>query len=152
MAVDSTIEQCMMLIASGRAHIMPRFMVLCKQDRGLTRPCHGCGVTVYPRRTPGGRWYLAAYCTRSCVQLHRRPPIQPQPCEVCGTMFKRDPGTRQVRRFCSRKCTFLGMRNIEGWTRKRHGYLVFWTGKAEVLVHRIVMEGMLGRELTATET
>ena len=44
------------------------------------------------------------------------------------------------------------MRNPRGWIRKRHGYPVFWTGKAEVLVHRIVMEGKLGRPLRDTET
>lgn len=40
----------------------------------------------------------------------------------------------------------------DGWVRNRRGYPVFWTGKAEVLVHRIEMEKKLGRPLTNTET
>jgi hypothetical protein len=38
------------------------------------------------------------------------------------------------------------------FTRKRHGYLAIWTGKAEVLWHRVVMEHHLGRLLVDTET
>lgn len=116
--------------------------------------CPGCGAVVLPRQTPKGHYYIAAWCSKRCARRARIVPIPEQRCEQCGRAFRRPPGigVTRPRRFCSRLCAGNFNRNPQGWIRKRHGYPVFWTGKAEVLVHRIVMEHTLGRPLRDTET
>ena len=77
------------------------------------------------------------------------PPPQAT-CYTCGQSFDARTG-ENFRKYCSKVCQHAGRRKST-WTRKKSGYLSFWTGKAEVMVHRIVMAEKLGRDLTDTET
>jgi len=145
-------ETATIAAALGRARIMPTSRMLSRSAAATTTgKCPYCGVEIRPRQTPKGAWYITTFCSRSCGAKARWPEIPDQACEHCGRIFKRPP-SGLPRRFCSRPCSDQGARNPQGWIRKRHGYPVFWTGKTEVLMHRIVMERTLGRELRCTET
>lgn len=131
---------------------MGKMMMLTKaQATVVRRECLRCGREVLPKQTKSGHWYITQFCTRSCALRYRGQYIHPRPCASCGIDFVPRTGEKR-RKYCGRRCTYLGRRDMAGWTRKRHGYVVFWTGKAEVLVHRLVMEQHLGRPLTDTET
>lgn len=130
-------------------------MLSARQAATARNVCPGCGAEILPRVTPKGAHWIAAWCSKTCARRARMRPMPEQPCRHCGAMFRLDPrGTRKRPRiYCSQRCAGNDKRNPEGWIRKRRGgYPVFWTGKAEVLVHRIVMEGKLGRPLRDTET
>jgi len=58
---------------------------------------------------------------------------------------------RRPRKYCSKFCSERASSYPHGVV-KKNGYVYLNTGKAEVPVHRIVMEEHLGRPLTATET
>jgi endogenous inhibitor of DNA gyrase (YacG/DUF329 family) len=117
-----------------------------------TAICPTCGTEIKPVTSPSnGHSYLKAYCTKRCARIARIQPIPEQACEACGAIFKRRAGQAE-RKYCTKKCSDDAKRNPQGWIRKSGGYPVFWTGKAEVLVHRIVMAEKLGRDLTDTET
>lgn len=124
-----------------------------KQDRLAkgafrdARSCRHCGTVFYRKRTD----FFATFCSRKCGRRFRMVPAPTRPCAQCGTVFAPRSGEK-TRRYCTKSCQHLARRSELGWVRKRGGYLAFHTGKAEVLVHRIVMEQHLGRPLTATET
>src|SRR5439155_14400085 len=113
--------------------------------------CLGCDRLIQPKQTPKGHWFITLSCSKRCSRRARNDIIPPQACLYCGTEFVRPAGERP-RKYCTKRCSEEASRSPLGYTRRRHGYLVFHTGKAEILVHRILMEGRLGRPLTDTET
>src|SRR5438445_12302990 len=117
--------------------------------------CLGCDRLIQQKQTPKGDWYITVFCSKRCARRYRLVPRPTRPCRFCGTMFT-PKGTEETvnrpRKYCSKRCADQASASPLGWVRKRHGYLVFHTGKAEVLVHRIAMERRLGRPLTDTET
>lgn len=121
-----------------------------KQARVTSGRCPQCDVVVLPKQTPKGHFYITTYCSRKCARASWNEPIASRICGECGAEFTRKPSDRD-RPYCSTRCGGNARRNSKGHGRIRNGYPVFWTGKAEVLVHRIVMEGILGRQLTSTE-
>lgn len=115
-----------------------------------TATCEICGRVFGAKRTPKGYYFITRFCSRKCGGIHRRVSQPFQPCAKCGKPFQRRSG--EHRKYCSKPCSEWAQRYDRGWVRLRRGYPVFWTGKAEVLVHRIVMEERLGRPLRETET
>ena len=115
--------------------------------------CAICGVQFGPKKkTPGGQTYVTRYCSRKCGRASWGSKRKTLTCPICSTAFVERRGKTRPQKYCSKRCSEVGMRNPLGYIRKRSGYPVFWTGKAEVLVHRIVMEQRLGRPLRDTET
>ena len=126
-------------------------MLSAGQAKTAQQTCPRCQTVISAKQTPKGYWYITTYCSRSCAKRFSAPVIPEQQCVRCGALFRRDPGGRP-RKYCTKRCSEIARLYEGGWTRIRRGYPVFWTGKAEVLVHRIVMEEKLGRPLRDTET
>ena len=113
--------------------------------------CPKCGKPVRARQIPSGDWYIATFCSRACGASGRWPERPGNTCEQCERVFVTKPGHPLTRRYCSRACLYRAQAQTKG-LRNRRGYWTFWTGMAEVPVHRIVMERRLGRPLRDTET
>lgn len=136
-----------MLLAMGTRGSRDR---LAKGAVRESRTCPNCGTVFHRKRTD----FFATYCSRQCGRRYRITPPIKRTCPQCGVVFTPRPGEltrKKPRTFCSRQCWERSVAITRG-TRNRHGYLTFWTGKAEVLLHRIVMEEHLGRPLRDTET
>ena len=117
--------------------------------------CLGCDRLIQPKQTPKGFWYITEYCSKPCAGRQRQKPRRVATCAFCGKRFsptRTEESRGRRRKYCSKRCSDRAMTDPLGTIRKQNGYLVFNTGKAEVPVHRIVMEGVLGRPLTTTET
>jgi hypothetical protein len=74
-------------------------------------------------------------------------------CERCATEFETRPSEAKGRRACSRAC-YLRLAFLDGQGHVNEGgYRVAFTGRdgKPVLEHRIVMEGVVGRELLPHE-
>jgi len=121
-----------------------------KRDVATARGvCPHCGKDFGPTNS-GKQWYLPHFCSRKCARRSRMTAIPPVACVQCGRPFTPRSGEKR-RRFCTKQCQHT-WRNPVVKVRRRGGYPIIWTGKAEVLVHRIVMEEKLGRPLRDTET
>ena len=117
--------------------------------------CPQCQKTVRPKRTPGGLYFITTFCNRRCSRRFRMHPRPVRVCAHCRADFTPPPSVEtkhRIRKYCSKRCSELATQFPNGWIRRRRGYPVFWTGKAEILVHRLIMEEHLGRPLRETET
>jgi hypothetical protein len=139
-------------------------------ERYKARQCPICG-TMFTPQTP--QQTKKIYCSRNCYnQAHTHGRVRPprpylkktdpptRSCEWCKQSFTpllrfyggKNHGWYYEQKFCSTSCRGQSQR-MDGFIDK-HGYRVFHfiKGGPEVAEHRIVMEQMLGRELTRWET
>lgn len=127
-------------------------MLTKKEAATASSTCPSCGITFGAKSTPAGYWYISTYCSKKCGRASWGNKRKTLTCPICSTPFVERRGKTKPQKYCTKRCSEIGMRNPQGWIRRRHGYTVFWTGKAEVQWHRIVMERRLGRPLRDTET
>lgn len=118
-----------------------------KQRR--TQPCVVCGKMF--EKVPKTK----KTCSKECGDKLKRVD-RTVVCKTCGKEFERPHGKQQI--YCSRSCSQTG-RMCTGQIRKSDGhvsnhsagYLIQKVGTRWVMQHRLVMEGMLGRNLEPYE-
>ena len=113
--------------------------------------CVRCGTTFRGQVRDWKGRKARRYCSTQCYRAGR---VVPQfTCLHCGREQPRPKNANGAyaywKRFCSRKCGGLYRRRP---TTDRHGYRILWDGQRLVPEHRVVMEQILGRPLTAQET
>lgn len=137
-----------------------------KPRRGTAKPCEWCSKEMYVRPGAVDR---QRFCSKKCHDLWQRRNREDRTCETCGTIFDRPPSweTRQVARYCSNRCESLGriqrpldrMHNDKPARLDNHGYVWVWEPehaqsapyKGWIAEHRLVAEGIIGRELTSED-
>ena len=72
--------------------------------------CIGCGIAFTPK------WKKAIYCCISCSKQGKRNPqwkyeIPTVKCATCGISFKVTDHPERERRFCSQRCSKIGVNN-----------------------------------------
>jgi hypothetical protein len=133
--------------------------------------CEVCGTHVRTRRSPANGGATARYCGQGCYHAARTGkgsgpiPNHSFVCEVCGMACEvyRAPSA-QTPRFCSLQCLGEAQRGDANpaWQggRRVHsaGYVYVYVPdhpdadvRGCILEHRLVMEGIVGRRLTAVE-
>jgi hypothetical protein len=129
------------------------------------KPCEWCGkeFVSYDVKRGGGR-----FCTKSCYDEWQRRNRVERVCEQCGKTFTRSASyeTRQVARFCTRKCEAESrIKRALGRTHNGKPAVLDSSGYVRVYEpdhpaaykggwiaeHRLVAEHELGRRITADE-
>lgn len=125
-------------------------MLTKKQAATAQQTCPQCGTVFGAKVTPKGYLYITTFCSRHCSGVSKGAPRMTLQCDFCKAPFTPRSGEHE-RKYCSRLCFEKG-NAVPTWIHRRNGYVSIWTGKADVQVHRILMEKRLGRPLKDTET
>lgn len=131
----------------------------------LTYACIVCGTVVTRTRTPANlNGKAPRYCSQRChgddiAGRGRGPtPNHEYDCESCGRhchVYR--PPSAVAPRFCSTACTGMAQRGeanpafVSGRHVDAQGYVRVRLHGRYQLEHRVVMEGLIGRPLTAVE-
>jgi len=134
--------------------------------------CMVCGAHVRKRRSPANVLTVPKYCSQRCHGIGRTGTGKGQKanitfaCATCGKVsaIYRSPGSHRTVKFCSLDCLGANQRGERNpsYSGGRHvlhtGYAVVLSpdhpnadARGYVLEHRLVMERVLGRNLSGTE-
>lgn len=128
------------------------------------RFCSVCEKPLTYRQNASGGVYCSLECrNKGGWKAHTgRPQIGniDYVCQHCGKAFQdRRHGERMGRKYCSHRCRNLarpsrndGEPGNRWFVATRDGYVVYHTDGRRELMHRLVMEKMLGRRLRKGET
>lgn len=128
-----------------------------KPRRGVELFCAMCGEKFYPR------YGEQRCCSRSCADKYQRKDRIEFSCERCGEKFSVRPSMLKfnANRFCSRSCMqafrkeqAVGRRKTtpDGYVIERQPDHPDAQGAGWIMVHRLVMEEMMGRRLDSDES
>lgn len=132
--------------------------ILGKRSANLYRKCKECGLEFIAKKQPN------EFCSNKCAAKHRsKDKVQIIKCLNCGSEIKKPNCHIKEHNFCSKKCmneyvVKAGLRaaaNHPNWNGGNHyqdGYLFKRVAKGSYRgEHRIIVEDVLGRELTNEE-
>lgn len=115
-----------------------------------SKACEICGG-IFARKPRSGvlRWERRKTCSRKCASLHKRT-LETQSCPQCNQQFQ--PTSRRAK-YCSRECSAKASTGPLPQKGMHEKYIrVVVEGRGRLLEHRVVMEGILGRELVRGES
>lgn len=130
----------------------------------IERICQYCKIAFWAKQSEVKKGH-AKFCSKQCYFLGALKLI-PRNCLQCGISFKEHPSDIELGRgkYCSRSCYYKskigeGNPNWKGGTHITNGYRVIdQRGRAQegednrrIFEHRLIMEKIVGRELTANE-
>lgn len=95
------------------------------------------------------------YCSNACKYMSQKIAAPYIDCKQCGESFALSKqvsgGWNYNVKYCSKECVNNSQRK-EGWCTDKNGYKYATFNGKSMFEHRLIMEGIMGRKLTAQET